>query len=527
VSAGLADDLRTELAQPVMPPASAGAKPRTRGKGKAAAGTAAPSEPASGNQRPATPPAVRHERIPLVHLLPNPNNPRQDVGDVTPLADSIRAQGLLQDLVVMPAHLHYGGGALPGDDYVIVAGHRRRAACELAGLTDAPCTIRHDLTVAAALEAMLVENLQREDLSPLEEAAGFKRLLDEGLSQRTIAERVGCNQSHVSRRLALLKLPEQARADLTAGLINAADAAKLAQYANDDEAFEVAWGHGVRGSVSYGAAEAQRIFDARAKRRKLELEGKRVVDLSTPGAKRLYQLDVDLKKHRKLRCHAYYVERYGDGELCTDPASHPKTPTGVPVDQEVIDKRERSKAMKARVAAAQHLEAWPTPPAIAAVHLARALSTRLEHAAALQLAVGWMAANGAPVVSGHVAAGASAYDVERRVLASGDDRLVIRFGMALVLAGRELRTRSTYTRWGDEQARWLHELATRAAYRPTEWERDRLAKHCRIADVGAFLTADDPTPHLPARDSDSVSLHDDLGTEPATDLSDLDTDEEP
>jgi ParB/RepB/Spo0J family partition protein len=527
VSAGLADDLRAELEQPVMPAASPGTKTRTpRGKGKAATGTVAPPEPASGAAS-ATPPAVRHLVIPLEHLLPNPSNPRKDVGDVGPLADSIRAQGLLQDLVVMPAHRHYGGGALPGDDYIIVAGHRRRAACELAGLTEAPCTVRDDLTVAAALEAMLVENLQREDLQPLEEADGFQRLLDEGLSQRTIAERVGCNQSHVSRRLALLKLPEQARADLTAGLINAADAAKLAQYANDDEAFEVAWSHGVRGSVSYGAAEAQRIFDARAKRRKLELEGKRVVDLSTPGAKRLYQLDVDPKKHRKLRCHAYYVERYGDGELCTDPAIHPKTPTGAHVDQEAIDKRERSKAMKARVAAAQHLEAWPTPPATAAVHLARALSTRLEHAAALQIAVGWMAANGAPIVSGHIAAGASAYDVERRILASGDDRLVIRFGMALVLAGRELRTRSTYSRWGDEQALWLHELATRAAYQPSEWERDRLAKHCRIADVDAFLTTDDPTPHLPARDSDSVSLHDDLGTEPATDLSDLDTGEEP
>lgn len=164
--------------------------------------------------------------LPLAKLKPAPDNPRRDVGDVTELAMSIKEGGLHQPLVVVERD-----GA-----YLIVAGHRRLAAAKTVGLSTVPCVLR-EMTEDQRVAAMLVENLQRSDLAPLEEAKGISRLVEEfEVSQRDVAKRIGRSQPHVSKRLALLTLPENVRVEVDSGGITLADAAELAKLGDDEKA---------------------------------------------------------------------------------------------------------------------------------------------------------------------------------------------------------------------------------------------------------------------------------------------------
>ncbi|MDR2603966.1 MAG: ParB/RepB/Spo0J family partition protein [Desulfovibrio sp.] len=155
--------------------------------------------------------------LPADDISPNPRQPRRDfsAGSLEELAASIRSQGLLQPLLVRPL-----GTANPGK-YEIVAGERRWRACKLAGLTEIPAVIR-SLSEQDTLIAALVENLQREDLNPLEEAFGLQALRQEfSLSQEEIAQKVGKSRSAVANSLRLLTLPESMRALLADGILSA------------------------------------------------------------------------------------------------------------------------------------------------------------------------------------------------------------------------------------------------------------------------------------------------------------------
>ena len=133
--------------------------------------------------------------IPVNDLISNPHNPRSGVGDVRELADSIRAQGLQQQLVVTPDHK--AGGR---DIYRVVIGHRRLAACRLARLERVPCVIR-DMDERTERELMLVENCQRRDLTPMEEADGYQGLLDLGADVGELAGKTDRSESFVRGRL--------------------------------------------------------------------------------------------------------------------------------------------------------------------------------------------------------------------------------------------------------------------------------------------------------------------------------------
>ena len=146
--------------------------------------------------------------IPLEELHPSPNNVRSRLTDIDDLAASLREQGPLQPMVVQQ---------IPGrPGYQIVAGHRRRAAALRAGLTHYPCILRRDMLPDEELLAMLVENGQRSDLDPIEEARAYKKLVDSGVSVADVARRVGRGLATVKNRLMLLQLPlveqEQVRA---------------------------------------------------------------------------------------------------------------------------------------------------------------------------------------------------------------------------------------------------------------------------------------------------------------------------
>jgi ParB family chromosome partitioning protein len=157
--------------------------------------------------------------IPLDHLEANPYQPRKRFPDeaLQELAETIRAHGVLTPIVVRRA---------PGG-YQIVAGERRVRAARLAGLTRIPAVVR-DAGDAEALEMALVENLQREDLNPIEAAEAYQRLTSEfGLTQEALAERVGRDRSSVANALRLLRLPKSIQDDLVHGALSEGHARAL------------------------------------------------------------------------------------------------------------------------------------------------------------------------------------------------------------------------------------------------------------------------------------------------------------
>ncbi|HUT54720.1 MAG TPA: ParB/RepB/Spo0J family partition protein [bacterium] len=156
-------------------------------------------------------------QIELGRISPSPFQPRQRFPEaaIKELSESIKAQGILQPLVVRP---RAKGG------YELIAGERRLKAAKVAGLETVPALVR-DVDDKSALELSLVENLQREDLGPLEEAQAYRRLLTEfGYTQEELSRRVGKDRATVANALRLLNLPEDIKNDLAEGRITAGHA---------------------------------------------------------------------------------------------------------------------------------------------------------------------------------------------------------------------------------------------------------------------------------------------------------------
>jgi len=166
--------------------------------------------------------------IPVDRLRPNPQQPRRlfDEEALTGLAESIRRHGVLQPLLVSED----GAGG-----YVVIAGERRWRAARVAGLETVPAVIRERLGAQDGLALALVENLQRRDLSPLEEARAFEHLRSEhGLSQAEIAEAVGRDRSTVANALRLLRLPEEIQELVESGELSAGHGRALLAMPDDE-----------------------------------------------------------------------------------------------------------------------------------------------------------------------------------------------------------------------------------------------------------------------------------------------------
>lgn len=164
-------------------------------------------------------------KIPVGQLMHHPDNPRKNLGDLTELADSIRVNGVLQNLTV---------AADPDTGkYLVVIGNRRMEAAKMAGLADVPCVISnmdHKTQVATMLE----ENMQRADLTVYEQAQGFQMMMDLGFDEDQIAERTGFSKTTVHRRLKMAELDQRllkkaCEAKDTERQITLADFEKLAQ----------------------------------------------------------------------------------------------------------------------------------------------------------------------------------------------------------------------------------------------------------------------------------------------------------
>ena len=190
------------------------------------------------------PPALPPREVAIELLRRNPDQPRRYFPDVEldELAASIREKGVLQPLLVRPV------ADAPGE-YQIVAGERRWRAAQRAGLRVLPIVIRDDLTDLDVLEIGIIENVQRADLNALEEALGYKALIETfGRTQEQVAETVGKSRSHVANTLRMLTLPGDVQRHLVEGRLSAGHARAIASAPNAAELAEkiVASGLSVR-----------------------------------------------------------------------------------------------------------------------------------------------------------------------------------------------------------------------------------------------------------------------------------------
>ncbi len=169
----------------------------------------------------------------ISEIEPNKSQPRREFDEnaLAELADSIAQHGVLQPLLVRP--IADGG-------YQIVAGERRWRASRMAGLTEVPVVIR-ELTDSETMELALIENLQREDLSPIEEALGYKQLMDEyGFSQDQVSKTVGKSRPAIANALRLLNLPDEILYLVNTGKISSGHGRTLLAFKNPDDMLKAA-----------------------------------------------------------------------------------------------------------------------------------------------------------------------------------------------------------------------------------------------------------------------------------------------
>ncbi len=193
--------------------------------------TEAPAEPGAGRLA---------RQIPISALSPGPGQPRRhfDEDALDALAQSIRERGMLQPIIARRLE------DSPGR-YEIVAGERRWRAAQRAGLAEAPVILR-DLSDRDALEIALIENVQREDLNPVEEASGYQNLVDSfGYTQEDLAKSVGKSRPHVANMLRLLSLPDATKARLAAGEITAGHARALLVASDPERLAEIVVARGL------------------------------------------------------------------------------------------------------------------------------------------------------------------------------------------------------------------------------------------------------------------------------------------
>ncbi len=231
----------------------------------------------------------------LSEIEPNKNQPRKhfDQDAIDDLAESIRRYGLLQPLTVRPMQV----------GYQLVAGERRWRACRIAGLTEVPVVIR-ELTDSEAAEIALVENLQREDLNPIEEAAGYQSLMEEfSLTQEEVAQRVGKSRSAVANAVRLLGLPKEILDLIEKGKISAGHGRALLGFKNPEE-----------------QAKAARIASFGANVREIERLAKKddapaKVQPSASSATQPYYKEVELSLRERLGRPVKVTMKNGKGRL--------------------------------------------------------------------------------------------------------------------------------------------------------------------------------------------------------------------
>lgn len=204
--------------------------------------------------------------IAIEKLHPHPDNPRKVLGDIDELAESIKANGILQNLTVVPMNDDW-------TEFTVIIGHRRLAAAKQAGLTELPCAIV-EMTEKEQLSTMLTENIQRSELTVYEQSKGFQMLIDLGDSVAEVVEKTGFKESTVRRRLKLAELDEEAFKNSQLRQPTLADYERLNQIKNIDVRNELLKSIGTNNfdNKLYSAVQKQEMDEERAEIEKVCLE---------------------------------------------------------------------------------------------------------------------------------------------------------------------------------------------------------------------------------------------------------------
>ncbi len=230
--------------------------------------------------------------IPIAKIQPNPDQPRKTFPEesIEELSQSIRKHGLLQPIIAEPS------GA---DTYIIVAGERRYRAAQRAGLEELPVILR-SVSAEKRLQLSLIENIQREDLNPMEEAKAYQGLMElTGYTQEQVAEAVGKNRSTVANALRLLRLPESMQEAVRSGGISAGHARSLLALVDEAER-QALFARIVKESLSVRQAE-QAVQDSVLRR-----AGKKPRSAKKRASALAEDLDPNLKALEEL-----FIERLG------------------------------------------------------------------------------------------------------------------------------------------------------------------------------------------------------------------------
>ena len=331
-------------------PRKAGGSPTstaTAGSRKLPQGAASVKD--AGAQEPPTPADTYDPRYPVARICPAPDNPRRELGDITELTESVRESGLIHALVcvwrTVKEVIALGVDPLIANTYadpttdlvaLLVAGHRRLAACLEAGLEYVPVVFK-TLDESARKVAMIVENVQRSDLKPSEECAGFTQLERLGLSQRDIAKRTGRSQGHVSKRLSLAKLPFEVLDQVDGGRIRIEVAHQMLELDAPrlKKALEIATKRS-DGPQAWELANLKREQEVEERKKASIAEAKkkgwRLLEHETHDVFRIGTtwgtLNLDAEAHADEPCHAVLLTLEGSlCPCCTDRTRHPKAKT--------------------------------------------------------------------------------------------------------------------------------------------------------------------------------------------------------
>jgi ParB family chromosome partitioning protein len=265
--------------------------------------------------------------VPLNKIAVNPAQPRKrfDEEALKELAESVKQHGIIQPIIVDEISAEGRGGGTTGDDeteggYRIVAGERRFRAAKLAGLTEVPVLVRN-YTGEKRLEIALIENIHRADLNPIEEAAAYKRIMENGgLSQDETAVRVGKNRSTVANALRLLKLPVNIQESLEDGSLSAGHARailSLSKPADQEKLYREITGEAlsVRAAELRAAGLGGKAAPAPAGTNKAAADAKRDPQLKTLEEKLIEKLGTKVKINGDLKKGRVEIEYYSMNDL--------------------------------------------------------------------------------------------------------------------------------------------------------------------------------------------------------------------
>ena len=260
--------------------------------------------PGGAEPRPPTVGETPERTVRLDQIVPNPEQPRRhfDAEALASLTASIRRYGLLQPLVVRRV----------GDGYELIAGERRLRAATEAGLEQVPVVVRES-PPAERLELALIENVQRQDLTPLEEAEAYRHLIDQyGLTQDDIAARVGKSRPAITNALRLLGLPDAVKAQLESGELSAGHARAVLGIRGANEQAEFAreiTAQRLTKSQAEGLAKARRPSPAKRTAPAGDVHWRGLADELTRA------LGTRVRLQRKARGGSIEIEFYSDAEL--------------------------------------------------------------------------------------------------------------------------------------------------------------------------------------------------------------------